>query len=237
MGHPAFVVEWNVIVSGGNRLTEQYMAMQVGAAVESSVETARLTWLALALTPGLGPTRIARAVTIAGDAARIFEMSLTELESLRIPAKSAQFIADGRSRAAAEKEAKLVSDAGAVFVTMQDADYPGRLLEIYDPPAVLWVRGRVGMLSQPGIAVAPPPAPSAYGSGMAELLSRDLANRRMVIFSGMARGVDSAAHKGALDAGGKTVAVWGTGLDVVYPKENKKLAESIVLSGGTIVTE
>ena len=213
------------------------MAMQVGVAVESSVETARLAWLALALTPGLGPTRIARAVTIAGDAARIFEMSLTELESLRIPAKSAQFIADGRARAAAEKEAKLVSDAGAVFVTMQDADYPGRLLEIYDPPAVLWVRGRVGMLSQPGIAVVGTRAPSAYGAGMAELLSRDLANRRMVIFSGMARGVDSAAHKGALDAGGKTVAVWGTGLDVVYPKENKKLAESIILSGGAIVTE
>jgi DNA processing protein len=72
---------------------------------------------------------------------------------------------------------------------------------------------------------------------MAELLSRDLANRGLVILSGMARGVDSAAHKGALDAGGKTVAVWGTGLDVVYPKENKKLAESIVLTGGTIVTE
>ena len=80
-------------------------------------------------------------------------------------------------------------------------------------------------------------APSAYGSGMSELLSRDLANRRMVIMSGMARGIDTAAHKGALDAGGKTVAVWGTGLDVVYPKENKKLAEAIVLSGGTIVTE
>jgi DNA processing protein len=72
---------------------------------------------------------------------------------------------------------------------------------------------------------------------MAEMLSRDLANRRMTILSGMARGVDSAAHKGALDAGGKTVAVWGTGIDVVYPKENKKLAERIVASGGTIVSE
>ena len=72
---------------------------------------------------------------------------------------------------------------------------------------------------------------------MAELLSRDLANRRLVIWSGMARGVDTAAHKGALDAGGKTVAVWGTGIDVVYPKENKKLAERIVESGGTIVSE
>jgi DNA processing protein len=204
---------------------------------DGSNETARLAWMALALTPGLGPTRIARAMAMAGDAARIFEMSLTELESLRIPAKSAQFIADGRARAAAEKEAKLVQDAGATYITAQDANYPPRLLEIYDPPSVLWVRGNVAVLGQAGIAVVGTRAPSAYGAGMAELLSRDLANRRLTIFSGMARGVDTAAHKGALDAGGKTVAVWGTGLDVVYPKENKKLAESIVLSGGAIVTE
>ena len=197
----------------------------------------RLAWLALALTPGLGPTRIARAMAMAGDAARIFEMSLTELESLRIPAASAQFVADGRARAMAEKEAKLVLDAGAVYLTPQDADYPQRLLEIYDPPAVLWVRGDVSLLQRPGIAVVGTRAPSAYGSGMAEMLARDLANRRLVILSGMARGVDSAAHKGALDVGGKTVAVWGTGLDVVYPKENKRLAESIIMTGGAIVTE
>jgi DNA processing protein len=204
---------------------------------DAAEETGRLAWLALTLTPGLGPTRIARAMEMAGDAARIFEMSLTELESLRIPASSAQFIADGRARAAAEKEAKLVLDAGATFLTPQDEAYPQRLLEIFDPPTVLWVRGDAALLSRAGIAVVGTRAPSAYGSGMAELLSRDLANRGLTIMSGMARGVDTAAHKGALDAGGRTLAVWGTGLDVVYPKENKKLAESIVLSGGAIVTE
>jgi DNA processing protein len=200
-------------------------------------EVGRLAWMALTLTPGMGPTRVARAMEMAGDAARIFEMPLTELESLRIPAKAAQFVVDGRARAAAEKEAKLVADAGACYVTPMDAEYPGRLLEIYDPPTVLWVRGDVAQLSRPGIAVVGTRAPSAYGAGMAELLSRDLAHRGLVILSGMARGVDSAAHKGALDAGGGTVAVWGTGLDVVYPKENKKLAEGIVIGGGAIVTE
>jgi DNA processing protein len=79
--------------------------------------------------------------------------------------------------------------------------------------------------------------PSPYGAGMAEMLSRDLARRGIVILSGMARGVDTAAHNGALAVGGKTVAVWGTGIDVIYPKENKKLAEQIVAQGGAIVSE
>ncbi len=203
-----------------------------------SVEVSRLGWLALVLTPGMGPTRVHRAVEmLGGDAGRVFDLSLTELEGLRIPAKSAQFVADGRARVEAEKEAKLILDAGACFVTPKDAAYPSRLLEIYDPPAVLWVRGEVELLEWAGIAVVGTRVPSAYGAGMAELLSRDLANRGLVILSGMARGVDTAAHKGALDASGKTVAVWGTGLDVVYPKENKKLAEQIISSGGAIVSE
>jgi DNA processing protein len=198
---------------------------------------ARLGWLALVLTPGLGATRITRIVDQIADAGRIFDLALTELESLKMPAKSAQFIADGRARAAAEKEAKLTTDAGATWLTRDDEHYPERLLEIYDPPAVLWVRGNPHVLNQPGIAVVGTRAPSPYGAGMAEMLSRDLAHRGMAIFSGMARGVDTAAHKGALEAGGVTVAVWGTGLDVIYPKENKRLAEQIVTSGGAIITE
>ncbi len=99
------------------------------------------------------------------------------------------------------------------------------------------MRGRTALLARPGIAVVGTRQPSPYGAGMAEMLSRDLASRRLAIFSGMARGVDTAAHKGALDAGGRTVAVWGTGIDVVYPKENKRLAERIVESGGAIVSE
>jgi DNA processing protein len=214
-----------------------------------SNERARLGWMALALTPEMGPTRIARAMERLGadgycgetrafrGAERVFEASLTELEAAGMPARAAQFVADGRARGAAEKEAQQVAAAGGIFLTREDAEYPGRLLEIYDPPAVLWVRGDVGLLERPGIAVVGTRHPSPYGLGMAEMLARDLANRGMTILSGMARGVDSAAHKGALDAGGKTVAVWGTGIDVVYPKENKKLAERIVAGGGAIVSE
>jgi DNA processing protein len=213
-------------------LVEQYGA---GSVVEQ--ELAKMAWMALTLTPGMGPTRIWKAMGRLGAAERLFEASLTELEGLGMPAAAAQFVFEGKARAAAEDEIKRVVEAGGTVLTPRDAEYPDRLREIYDPPAVLWIRGDSTQLARPGIAVVGTRQPSPYGSGMAELLSRDLANRRLVILSGMARGVDTAAHKGAIEAGGKTVAVWGTGIDVIYPKENKKLAEQIVATGGTIVSE
>jgi DNA processing protein len=213
---------------------------------DAEVELARLGWLALALTPGMGPTRTAKAVHGLGGAERVFEASLTELEAAGMPARSVQFVGDGRAKAAAVDEMERVAKAGGRLLTREDVAargevslglYPERLLEIFDPPAVLWIRGDAAVLDRPGIAVVGTRQPSPYGAGMAEVLSRDLANRGMVIQSGMARGVDTVAHKAAIKAGGKTVAVWGTGIDVVYPKENKRLAEEIVETGGTIVSE
>ena len=200
-------------------------------------QEARLGWLALVLTPGMGPTRCGRAVRRLGAAERVFSASLTELEGVGMPAEAAQFCFDGRARAAAIQEAARTTEQGASFLTPEDEAYPGRLLEIYDPPAVLWVRGNAGLLNRAGIAVVGTRQPTPYGAGMAEMLSRDLARRGVVVMSGMARGVDTCAHKGALEAGGATVAVWGTGIDVIYPKENKKLAEQIVAQGGAIVSE
>jgi len=210
------------------------LAQQDAAVVR---EQARLAWVALTLTPGMGPTRIWKAMNRLGAAEQLLEASLTELEGTGMPAQSAQFVFEGKAKAAAEDELKRVAEAGGSILTPEDEAYPERLREIYDPPSTLWIRGDVSQLSRPGIAVVGTRQPSPYGAGMAELLSRDLANRRMVILSGMARGVDTAAHKGAIEAGGKTVAVWGTGIDVIYPKENKKLAEQIVATGGTIVSE
>ncbi len=210
-------------------LVERYEAAEV--------EQAKKAWMALTLTPGMGPTRIWKAMKRLGAAERLFEASLTDLEGLGMPAVAAQFVFEGKALAAAEDEMKRTAEAGGTVLTPEDEAYPERLREIYDPPAVLWIRGDVTQLTRPGIAVVGTRQPSPYGSGMAELLSRDLANRKLVILSGMARGVDTAAHKGAIEAGGKTVAVWGTGIDVIYPKENKKLAEQIVATGGTIVSE
>lgn len=204
---------------------------------EAQLDEERLGWLALALSPGLGPKRILDAMHVLGTASRIFALSLTELEGLKFPAEAAQFIFDGKARQAAEAEWARVAAQGATLVSFACTEYPERLKEIYDPPPVLWVRGDARLLSRPSIAVVGTRHPTPYGSGVAEMLARDLAVRRLLIVSGMARGIDSCAHRGALAARMPTVAVWGTGIDVIYPKENKKLAEEILATGGAIVSE
>jgi DNA processing protein len=194
-------------------------------------------WLALALTPGLGPTRSRKLVEHFGTVAAIFQASLTELEATGITAASAQSIGTGASWQLAEEELVRAEAAGVEIVSLDDFRYPATLREIYDPPIILYVRGSVDVLSLPGIAVIGTRHPTPYGIGMAERLACDLARQGLVIFSGMARGIDSAAHRGAVSAKGKTVAVFGTGVDEIYPKENKRLSEQILSCGGALVSE
>ncbi|MDE3200952.1 MAG: DNA-processing protein DprA [Acidobacteriota bacterium] len=208
-----------------------------GGEAKPALSEGQLAWLGMALTPGLGPKRIIEAVEAVKSPSRVFELGLTDLEGLRFPAQAAQFIFDGKARKAAEDEWARVVEQRGTIVTYGCAAYPERLKEIYDPPPVLWVRGDAGLLTRPGIAVVGTRHPTPYGTGIAEMLARDLAARRLIIISGMARGVDTSAHKGALAARTPTVAVWGTGIDVVYPKENRRLAEEILALGGAIVSE
>jgi DNA processing protein len=204
-----------------------------GAALDED----RLALLALALAPGLGPRRILDAMRQLEAPSQIFGMPLTAIEALRFPAVSAQYVFDGKARVGAEQEWKRAREQGVELVTLACTRYPERLKEIYDPPPVLWVRGDAGLLARPSIAVVGTRHPTPYGTGIAEMLARDLSARGMLIVSGMARGIDTAAHKGTLVAGKPTVAVWGTGADVIYPKENKRLAEDILAMGGAIVSE
>jgi len=205
--------------------------------LESAVTENRLAWMALILTPGMGATRTLRAMAQLAVPGQLFSASLTELEGLGMPAASCRFVFEGKARAAAVAEVERMEEQGAGFLTHDCPEYPERLREIYDPPAVLWYRGDVSLLQQPGGAVVGTRQPTPYGAGMAQMLSRELASRGLVILSGMARGVDTKAHEGALEARGKTVAVWGTGVDVIYPKENKRLAEQILMGGGCILSE
>ena len=201
-------------------------------------DDAALSWLALALTPGLGPTRARKLAEHFGSAENVSLASLTELEACGLHAAAAQAIATGKSAALAQEELGKAADAGARILTLDDPAYPPLLRQIYDPPVVMYVRGNADVLSQPGIAVVGTRHPTPYGVGMAERLSCDLANNLgLVITSGMARGVDTAAHRGAFMAKGKTIAVFGTGIDVIYPRENQKIADSILATGGALVSE
>jgi DNA processing protein len=123
------------------------------------------------------------------------------------------------------------------LVAVESPAYPAQLKQIYDPPLVLYVRGDPEVISRPGIAVVGTRHPTPYGTGMAERLACDLAARGLVIFSGLARGVDTASHRGAIAGKGKTVAVLGTGIDVIYPKENTRLVEQILVLGGALISE
>ena len=194
-------------------------------------------WLALSLTPGLGPTRGRKLVERFGNIQDIFHASLTELEAENLQAQSAQHIALGKSLELAHDEVAKAVAAGVQILCRDDAGWPVRLSEIYDPPLVLFVRGNAEALTRPGIAIVGTRHPTPYGMGMAERLSCDLAARGLVIFSGMARGVDTFGHKGAIKAKGITMAVFGTGVDVIYPRENKKIAEGILESNGALISE
>jgi len=196
-----------------------------------------LEWLGLSLTQGLGPTKTRKLVEHFGGPEAVFRASLTELESTGIQAVSAQSIATGKSAELAREEIAKAASAEVTILSLDDPSYPSRLKEIYDPPLILYVRGNPALLTQPGIAMVGTRHPTPYGSGMAERLSCDLAAQGLVIISGMARGVDTASHRGAISAKGKTVAVFGTGVDVLYPKENSRLAEQILATGGALISE
>ncbi|HEX8817772.1 MAG TPA: DNA-processing protein DprA [Terriglobales bacterium] len=200
-------------------------------------DVSTLQWLALALTPGLGPTKTRKLIELFGGVAAVLRASLTELEASGLQAQSAQSLGTGRSLELANDELARAAAAGVAVVTLDSPGYPAELKQIYDPPLLLYVRGSSEVIAQAGVAVVGTRHPTPYGTGMAERLAADLALRGLVIFSGMARGVDAAAHRGAIAAKGKTVGVFGTGVDVVYPKENKRLMEQILALGGAVISE
>jgi DNA processing protein len=206
-------------------------------AVASPGATHLLEWLGIAMTPGLGPTKSRKLVEHFGSPEAVFRASLTELEGSGIQAVSAQSIATGKSAELAREELARAAAAAVTIISCEDPAYPLPLKEIYDPPLILYVRGNAEVLTKPGIAMVGTRHPTPYGSGMAERLACDLAAQGLVIISGMARGVDTASHRGAISARGKTLAVFGTGVDVIYPKENSRLSEQILALGGAMISE
>ena len=155
-----------------------------------------LGWLALALTPGLGARMAGKLLREFGNPEAIFSASLTALEAERLPAAVAQAIHSQRPWSDASKELAQVREAGCRLLTWDEPAYPARLREIYDPPPILYVRGNIELLNRHMISIVGARRPTPYGNQMAMKLARDLADRGLVISSGMARGIDASAHKG-----------------------------------------
>ena len=195
-----------------------------------------LYWLALQLIPGLGPRTANKLLDRLRTPQAIFRASRTELEAVGVSGTVAQSIASGCTFEDAAGQQQKMLDSGAELVTIGDPRYPQRLREIFDPPIVLFTRGRVDLLHSLSLAMVGTRRPTAYGIAVAERLAADLAHAGLTITSGLARGIDASAHKGVLTAGGDTIAVLGCGVDIVYPQENRKLYSEIA-ARGLIVSE
>ncbi|MEX2264369.1 MAG: DNA-processing protein DprA [Bryobacteraceae bacterium] len=190
-----------------------------------------LHWLALRLIPGLGSRKAVQLIERFRTPQAVFRAPRSELEALGISGGVAQSIASGCSFEDAVVQQERMRETGTTAVTLGDPAYPAPLRDIFDPPIVLFARGRLELLQSLMFAMVGTRRATPYGLAAAERLAGDLARAGLTIVSGMARGIDSAAHKGTLAAGGDTVAVLGCGVDVVYPSENKKLAAELAVKG------
>jgi DNA processing protein len=205
------------------------MHMTVVAPARTKEE--EILWLALRMTPQLGPKRALDLLRKFGSPVSIFQRDARELEGAGVSAAVARSLEAGTAMEDALEQQRLLSAANTRLVTWFDDAYPPRLRQIFDPPFLLYARGDLNLLASPSVAVVGTRRPSPYGTVAAERLSTDLVAAGLTIVSGMARGIDTAAHRAALDRQGSTIAVLGCGADVVYPAENKRLAEEIIARG------
>ncbi len=201
----------------------------MASAVITQEET--LHWLALRMAPGLGPIGGLRLLEKLGSPQAIFRASATELEAAGLSPAQARNVASGCSFDDAVDQQQRLLNTGGELISYQDERYPQRLREIFDPPLMLFAKGRIDLLKAHCIAVVGTRRPSPYGMAATERLSADLARAGLAIISGMARGIDTAAHKAALEHEGDTIAVFGCGLDVLYPADNRKLYDTIARKG------
>jgi DNA processing protein len=196
----------------------------------------RRGWLRLARCAGLAIRHAATLAARAGGAALLAEPQPAALRGRGLPDDVVGALADPALSRALDEELTRCAATGWVLVDRDDARYPPLLLELAVPPPVLAVRGDLAALHADAAAVVGARAASDYGLRMARQLARDLAAAGVVVVSGLARGVDAAAHRASLDAGGRTVAVMGTGLERIYPAEHRRLADAIA-ARGALVTE
>ena len=196
-----------------------------------------LNWLELHLTPGLGNIAFKNLLDRFGSPDAILKATLMELMSVDgIREEAARNIAGKRLKNDCVKIQKKIEAEGARIVTYSDPSYPQTLRDIHDAPMLLYLKGKDIPANQSFISVVGSRHPTHYGLKAAEMIGQGLARRGLGIVSGMARGIDAAAHWGCINGLGFTIAVLGTGIDKIYPASNKKLSQKI-LETGTIISE
>jgi len=192
-------------------------------------------WVALTLAPGVGSILFKRLLQVFSNPEGVFRASLKDLQQVEgLGAKVAAAIKRFDWKPLAEKEINLSEKKGIRLITWEDTDYPPNLKQIYDPPPLLYARGELSPKDQMAVAVVGSRNPTTYGQSAAERLAMGLGRKGVTVISGLARGVDSWAHRGALAAGGRTIGVLGCGLDVVYPPENLELYNRVAAQGAII---
>jgi DNA processing protein len=198
----------------------------------------QLAWLTLKLIPGLGNRSILKFVRHFGSPEAVLAAAgraLAQVPGIREPAVTA--LRTRRPEPPPEAEWEAMAEHGIGLLCLTDADYPANLATIADPPAVLFVRGRIEPRDLVSVAVVGSRSASAAGMVFTERICTDLAQSGVSVVSGLAVGIDSAAHRGTLRGRGRTIAVLGCGHDSDYPRSNLQLREQIVESGGAVVTE
>lgn len=195
-----------------------------------------LHWLALRMVAGLGSRRALQLLQDFRTPQNIFRATKHDLESAGLSSSTAQSIASGCSFEDAVTQQERLRASGAHLIPIHDARYPTPLKQIFDPPIALYARGRIELLQTVTLGVVGTRRPTAYGVAVAERLSSELSRAGLTIASGMARGIDTAAHNSVLDSAGNTIAVFGSGLDHIYPSENRRLAERL-FQNGLVITE
>lgn len=204
--------------------------------MEKDLELLRKDLIALSLVPGIGPKGMRGLLDRAGSLDGLLGMTDSEIRSITGKLADPGLIRQAKSSTAVLEEEAFLEKNGITALTEPDDRYPALLKEIHDPPPVLFVKGEFFPDDVLSIAIVGSRRCSVYGLRMAEKLAYDLASRGVTVISGMARGIDSAAHAGAIKAGGRTIAVLGSGLGNIYPPESNRLASKIA-ENGAVVTE
>lgn len=193
-------------------------------------------WLGFHLVPGIGATRLARLVDHFGSLSDAWNASPVALRASGLNERATQALVATRANTSLDAEMERVRRSGCGILTLADDDYPRLLREIPSPPPVLYVRGELRPEDEQAVAMVGTRRATSYGREMSRRLSFDLAGNGVTVVSGLARGIDAVAHEASLEAGGRTIAVLGCGIDTIYPREHRRLAEQIA-EQGAVVTE